>query len=132
MTIRISAAQYRAKANTKRPKYGNRKVVVDGVKFDSRREARRWAELQQMERAGLIIRLMRQPTFVLAPGVLITGETRKRPNMRYSADFWYVDVTTGERIVEDVKSTPTAKSKEFRRVQHLMKALLGVDITVVK
>ena len=33
---------------SRRSKYGNRKTVVDGVKFDSQAEARRWQELQML------------------------------------------------------------------------------------
>lgn len=35
-------------------KMGNIQTVVDGIKFDSRREARRYAELKLLLRAGII------------------------------------------------------------------------------
>lgn len=116
----------------KKSKYGNRKVVVDGIKFDSQREAKRWVKLLGMERDGDIQNLLRQPKFILAPAVRIAGEARKRPALRYSADFSYVEAATGRTVVEDVKSTPTAKSKEFRRIQHLMQAVHGISVRVVK
>ncbi len=50
----------------KRPKYGNRKTEVDGIVFDSAAEARRWAELKLLERAGEIRNLERQVTVPLA------------------------------------------------------------------
>lgn len=130
---RMTAAEYKATAKPeKRRKYGNKPVVVDGIKFDSQREARRWGELRALVSTGDVVLLVRQPVYVLAPSVKIAGEARKRPAIRYSADFAYSDGTTGERIVEDVKSTPTAKSKEFRRIQHLMQAVHGISIRIVK
>lgn len=116
----------------KKPKYGNRKVVVDGIKFDSQKEARHWAELQRLEKAGAIRALVRQPVFVLAPSVRIEGEARARPAIRYRADAGYVVAISGRAVVEDVKSTPTAKSKEFRRIQHLMKSVHGIDVRIVR
>lgn len=142
-TITIDGKKYRvvggAKAGPrpnrgpeKRPKYGNHKVTVGYIQFDSKREAARWEKLCGWEQGGIICDLVRQPKFVLAPSVQIAGETRKRPAVRYSADFAYTDASTGERIVEDVKSAPTAKSKEFRRIQHMMKSVHGIDVKVVK
>ncbi len=116
----------------KRTKYGNRKVVVGGITFDSHREHSRYVVLKMMQIKGEIRDLALQPTFILAPGVKIAGEARKRPAVRYSADFTYVEADTGRTIVEDVKSTPTAKSKEFRRIQHLMKSVHGIDVRIVK
>lgn len=130
---RMSAEEYRATAKPKKPnKYGNRKVTYDGIKFDSLREAARYRELMLLHRTGEIADVTLQPTFILAPSVRIAGEARKRPAVRYSADFAYTETKTGERIVEDVKSAPTAKSKEFRRIQHLMKSVHGIDVRVVK
>ena len=37
----------------KRQKYGNRRVEVDGVKFDSKHEGDRWAELQLLQKAEI-------------------------------------------------------------------------------
>lgn len=113
-------------------KYGNRKVVLNGIKFDSQKEAKRWEKLCGWEQAGLIRGLVLQPTFILAPSVRIAGEARKRPAVRYRADFSYEEPNTGLRVVEDVKSAPTAKSKEFRRIQHLMKSVHGIDIRIVR
>ena len=50
-----------------RNKYGNRKVIVDGMEFDSKKEARRWRELTYMQKAGIIQDLKRQVKYVLIP-----------------------------------------------------------------
>ena len=41
-------------------KYGNKKVIVDGIAFDSKKEANRWCELRVYEKAGIISDLERQ------------------------------------------------------------------------
>lgn len=92
-------------------KYYNKKVVVDGVTFDSRKEYNRWCELKLMERAGEISDLQRQVKFVLIPsqynyilkedGFKKKGKCIER-ECSYIADFTYKD-KNGELVVEDVK-----------------------------
>ena len=48
-------------------KYGNKKVQVDGITFDSRKEANRYAELKMLEKCGAIKQLELQKKFVLIP-----------------------------------------------------------------
>ena len=81
-------------------KYGNTKVEIDGVPFDSKREAARWQELRLMERAGEISDLRRQVRYELVPK--LPGE---RP-VDYIADFVYRD-KDGNNVVEDVKGVRT-------------------------
>jgi len=108
MNERISAAEFR-KAPGKRSKYRNVPIEIDGIRFDSKREAERWCQLKVRERAGEISHLERQPVFKLAIGdrpVLI--RSKGYPNGRqakYVADFAYFD---GEnRVVEDAKGHRT-------------------------
>ena len=54
-------------------KYGNKKVMYAGQKFDSKLEAHRWAELEIMRKAGLIGDLRRQVPFELIPAWIISG-----------------------------------------------------------
>ena len=105
-------------------KYRNKKVTVNGEKYDSKREYSRYQQLKMMERAGKIAGLERQVKFELAPAVTIKG--RKRPPLRYFADFVYTE--NGQTIVEDAKGTPT---KEYIIKRHLMKAVHGIDIQEV-
>lgn len=81
-------------------KYGNTKVEVDGMPFDSKREAARWQELRLLERAGEISDLRRQVRYELVPK--LPGE---RP-VDYIADFVYRD-KNGNEVVEDVKGVRT-------------------------
>ena len=81
-------------------KYGNTKVEVDGMPFDSKREAARYRELRLLERAGEISDLRRQVRYELVPK--LPGE---RP-VDYIADFVYRD-KNGNEVVEDVKGVRT-------------------------
>lgn len=48
-------------------KYNNKKVEVDGIIFDSKREAERYQELSLLEKAGVIRDLQRQVKYILIP-----------------------------------------------------------------
>ncbi len=108
--------------NHHRPnKFFAKKTEVDGIKFDSLKESRRWAELKLMERAGLIADLARQKRFNLAVnGVLVCA---------YVADHVYTE--KGEEVVEDVKSAYTRKNPVYVLKKKLMKACLGIEIREV-
>ncbi|MGQ3297734.1 DUF1064 domain-containing protein [Reyranella sp.] len=110
-----------------RNKYGARKTVSGGITFDSKREANRWDDLQALLRGRKISQLERQVRFVLAPGVTLAGETRKKPAIRYVADFRYFDVEKGRFIVEDAKGRDTPVSRIKR---HLMKSVHGIDVVL--
>ena len=91
-------------------KYGNRKVILDGQKFDSKREARRWQELKLMERAGMITDLLRQFPIDLLPAQKDENGKVIERAVRYVADFVYTDKKTGRTVVEDAKGV---KTKEY-------------------
>jgi|SRR5882672_7728612 len=111
-------------------KYLNKKVVIDGRTFDSKREALRWAGLRLMERAGVIHDLQCQVAFELAPPVRLGAVQRQKPALRYVADFVYVDAARGGvRVVEDVKGVVT---EAFRIKLHLMKSVHGIEVRLVK
>lgn len=98
-------------------KYHARKTVLDGITFDSKKEANRYAELKLMERAGLIKGLQRQVRFELIPAFDCDGK-HYRPTA-YIADFVYIDAKTGAEVVEDCKGFRTdvyrLKAKMFAR-----------------
>jgi len=110
-----------------RNKYGARKTVSGGITFDSKREARRWDDLQALLRDRKIGQLERQVRFELAPSVTLAGETRKKPAIRYVADFRYFDVEKGHVVVEDAKGRDTPVSRLKR---HLMKGVHGIDVVL--
>ena len=112
-------------------KYNNKKTIVDGITFDSKKEASRYKQLKAMQDMGLISGLTLQEQFHLVDGIKIAGESRKRPSVRYIADFVYLDKRTGEQVVEDVKSAITRKDKVYRLKKHLMKIVHGIDVVEV-
>lgn len=108
-----------------RNKYKNQPTVVLGQSFDSKAEALRWVQLVRLQEAGAIRDLRRQVVFELAPAVRLLGAVRLTPALRYTADFTYVVVDTGQTVVEDKKGM---KTTAYRIKRHLMKALLGIDV----
>lgn len=84
-------------------KYGAKKVEVDGIKFDSKKEASRYQELKLMERAGVIQNLELQKRFELIPSFKVDGKTIR--GITYKADFCYCE--NGQYVVEDVKGYRT-------------------------
>lgn len=98
-------------------KYQNKKVTINGVKFDSKKEARRWQELKLLEKAGHIRNLQRQVKFVLIPaqrepdtvgarGGRIKGKLLER-EVAYYADFVYYVEGSEKPVVEDTKGIRT-------------------------
>ena len=109
-------------------KYGNKKITAaDGGTFDSVAEFHRWSHLQMLQRGGHISDLRRQVVFEMVPSVKFAGAARARPAIRYIADFVYLE--SGIEVIEDVKGVETT---EFKLKRHLMKALLGLEVKVVK
>ena len=103
----------------KRTKYGNRKITVDGLKFDSQHEADYYfGTLLPMWKAGELKLLARQVPFDLPRGV------------RYVADFVTVDAS-GTIQVMDAKSEATAKDKTYRLKRRQMTAVWGIEIVEV-
>lgn len=106
-------------------KYYNKKVVVDGYEFDSRKEANRFCELRLLLRAGKIANLQLQREYELIPaqyeevptGEFYTrGERKGEQKMKriciekavkYVADFVYTE--NGKTVVEDTKGVRTEK-----------------------
>lgn len=82
-------------------KYKNKKVVIDGITFDSTKEANRYCELKLLLRAGEIRDLEMQPKFILQEGYEKDGK-KIRPII-YVADFKYFDINKMQYIIEDVK-----------------------------
>lgn len=108
--------------------YINKKIVVDGIKFDSKKEARRYQQLKILERNKEISDLELQPKFELVGGVKFSGDARAKPAVRYFADFAYTDTATGKRIVEDVKSPVTKEKPYYKMKRHMMLAIHGIEV----
>lgn len=124
----MTVEEYRALKKKHRNKYGNEKATVDGLVFDSKKEARRYSELRLMERAGLIKNLVCQKRYELTPPM--DGKIRHyRPHF-YVADFWYLD-KEGHQHIEDVKSKAT-KTKEYCLKRALVFQIYGSEIEEIE
>lgn len=130
-----------------RMKYHNKKITIDGITFDSRKEANRFCELKLMEMAGVITDLKRQVKFVLIPSQYefvqrYSDKTGKRlkdkkvlleKECAYIADFVYTD-DSGHVVVEDVKGyrdTNSAGYAKFVIKRKLMLHIYGIRIQEV-
>lgn len=105
-------------------KYRAKKVTIDGIEFDSHKEAHRYSELLVMQKAGLISNLTRQEEFELIP------KCGKERSAKYHADFSYTDNATGQKVVEDVKSRAT-KTKDYILRRKLMNWRFDIQIREV-
>lgn len=109
----------------KKSKYHNIPTEVDGIKFDSKRESRRYLELKAMEKAGLINDLELQKRFELIPGYELNG--KKIRAITYVADFYYFDQEKSEWVIEDVKSKATT-TDVYKIKKKLVGYILGKEI----
>lgn len=89
----------------KKTKYKNTKVTIDGIKFDSILESRRYQELKLLEKTGEIKDLKLQPEYELIPSFKKNKKTYRKTI--YRADFSYFDNRLGKVIVEDTKGFKT-------------------------
>ena len=98
-------------------KYHNKKTIADGIKFDSKIEAERYAQLKILERAGIIRDLELQPEYELIPSFKKGGKTWRRTV--YKADFRYILCDDCRIIIEDVKGSASVITDVFRLKQKL-------------
>ena len=88
----------------KKSKYSSAKTDVDGIRFDSKKEAEFYAELKLREKAGEISHLRLQPRYLLQES--FKHEAKQYREIEYVADFEYIE--NGETVVIDVKGFRTA------------------------
>ena len=114
---------------TKRSKYGNKKQVYDGIRFDSTKECGRYVQLKLMEKQKLIRDLQVHPRFKVFDGFEKLG--KKFLPITYIADFEYFDKGQNKTIIEDVKGG--VETVVFRIKRKLFEArYAGLTITIIK
>ena len=123
-------------------KYKNKKVIIDGIEFDSQKEGKFYLFLKQKEKDGEIDNLRRQVPYEVIPAVLedevrhlktkdkIVRKCVQRAT-HYLADFVYTDTATGDDVVIDVKSDYTRKLSDYRLKKKMMLAYNGIAIIEV-
>lgn len=121
-------------------KYMNKKVVVDGIEFDSKKEAHRYRELCLMLRTSKIAQLRLQVPFELIPNqyetVTVQLKTKRKETQRlverkveYIADFVYTDLESGETVVEDVKGYRQGGAYDLFKIKRkLMLQVYGIKV----
>lgn len=103
----------KSKKKKKKSKYKAVKTKVNGIKFDSKKEARRYKELKILEKADEIKSLELQPRFLLQEKFKYNGKTVRK--IEYVADFRYID-EKGNTVVEDVKGMKTEVYKIKKKI----------------
>ena len=117
-------APYNPRRFGSRSKYNNKKVTINGIKFDSKWESERYLYIKALERAGTVKDLELQVRFAL--------EVNEQKICTYIADFRYKKQDMNgiwTEIVEDAKGVETP---EFKLKKKLMKACLGIEIFLSK
>lgn len=108
-----------------RNKYGAKKVEIDGRKFDSRAEGRRYSELKLLEQAGEISGLKCQVRFPLDVNGMHVAD--------YIADFQYYEHLADRPTVEDVKGYKKGGAYAvFSLKKKLLKAIYDIDVKETK
>lgn len=103
-------------------KYNSQKTVVDGITFDSQKEAKKWQTLDAMQSMGRISKLRHHVTFDLVVNKVFIGQ--------YVADFVYVG-NTGQLVIDDTKGYKKGSAWQlFCWKAKLMKAIYGADVLV--
>ena len=124
----------------KRSKYGNRKVIIEGINFDSEREAKRYLILKDYQNKGDISDLKLQVVYELIPAIrelktvvlktkTIQKEVTIQQAITYRCDFTYVK--NEKLIVEDVKISPKMLPPEYKLKKKLLRYVHGIDIREV-
>ncbi len=124
-----------------RSKYYSKKVTIDGITFDSKKEAKRYRELALLEKSGAITGLERQVQFELLPKqreapteYYKRGKNAGQPkpgkviekSVNYIADFVYIE--NGQKIVEDTKGY---KTKDYILKRKMLLYFYGIRIREV-
>ena len=109
-----------------RSKYHSKKVIIDGIKFDSKREGEYYQKLKILEKKGLIKDLELQKEYLLQDKFVINGKTRRK--IVYKSDFSYVSTEDDKLHVIDVKGFRTDLYKLKKK---LFEYKYGVEIEEV-
>jgi hypothetical protein len=112
---------------SRQSKYHAKPCWIDGIRFASQREGKRFLDLRLLERAGEITELELQPRFelhTLSPiGEVVTVG-------KYTADFRYRRVVDQQRVVEDSKS-PASRTEAYQLRKRMVEAEYGIRISEV-
>lgn len=103
-------------------KYYNKKVIIDGIKFDSQKEGNYYLKLKMLKKTGKIKDLKLQFPFVLIETFKLNDKTYRK--MKYIADFVYYDDKDKLHVVD----TKGFRTKEYELKKKLMAWKYGIEI----
>lgn len=109
----------------RRSKYNNQKTVVDGIEFDSKKEAEYYCQLKLLKKAGEIKDIGLQPRFELQPAFEKNG-VKYRP-ITYIADF-VITNNDGTTEIVDVKGVETQVFKIKQKLFEYMYPDLSLKV----
>lgn len=110
-------------------KYKSTPTIVDGIRFSSKLESKRYEYLKELERENKISNLELQPSYLLQESFRKEGELFRK--VEYVADFRYYDNEKQKEVVEDVKSFITEKDGLFRIKRKLYEYKYPTKLTIV-
>lgn len=107
-------------------KYFSEKVLVDGIKFQSKKEANYYLKFKMLVRAGVIKDLELQKEYILQDSFKLNNKTIRK--ITYKADFTFKTTEDDKLHVVDIKSPITAKEKAYRIKKKLFEYKYGIEI----
>ena len=110
--------------------FNNKKLTIDGIRFDSKAEGHRYVELKLRQRVGDISSLICHPKFDLQPGFKKNGKTIQKITWSGDFSYWF----DGKRVIEDVKPWNNTKKKwviePASRLRHKIFEYQNPDLTI--
>ena len=118
---RMTKSNLNIYSNKKWNKYKNQKVVIDNIRFDSKKEGNYYTKLKILRNAGKISDLELQKKFVLQPSFKLNGKTYRA--ITYVADFVYKD-DKGMHVVD----TKGYRTEVYKIKKKLFMKKFGIEI----
>lgn len=112
--------------NYKQSKYKSKKVIYDGIEFDSKKEGAYYLKLKTLENFGQIKDLELQKEYELQPSFKLNGKTYRK--ITYKADFVYYSLIDNKIHVVDVKGF---KTKEYLLKKKMLAYKYNIEIEEV-
>jgi hypothetical protein len=128
----MTVEEYQKITKSAYSKYKAKKTTVDGITFDSKKEAKRWSELSLLEQVGEIKDLRRQVKYVLIPSQKDENGKVIERECSYIADFVYFDLKANKTIIEDVKGYRDPSSSGYAKFVIKRKLMLYIHNIRVK
>ena len=129
--MKISTETYKRLLNNsisaKENKYKNRKIVYNGIKFDSKKEYAYYIKLKLLEDSGKIQELKRQVKYELQPSYRFKDKTIRSIN--YIADFEYIQ--DGVKHIIDVKGSKNMMTETFKIKKKMFEYKYNIEIEIV-